>query len=831
MARILLRSQPERHGERATLEKLSQLPDPWTVFYSLGFLDRKGFDRQRELDFLALHPQRGAVFIEVKGGQVRFDDGVVRQHLDTGWKTIDPIGQLNGARRVAIEVIRSVQSEFVPARNLYVFPSTVRPHAGLNQELSVASVFSDEMGTLVKVIEEITSDTTADLDLERLTATLRPCLTHDVNIAEPFSPATASPFPLPTLSAISSGTFTDFSSLTDVKRVLIGHRAALQDIWDQVASAQTELEQLSGQSLEGGDLLSTLLRETENLLSSDKIEVAIFGQVKRGKSTLVNSLVGREVSAVGMLPKTAVPVVIEWSAEESGWVQYADGSTSIVPLEQAIASTTQAERRSRLEKGLPLVDRVTVRLPLDWLPAGVRLVDTPGLSDPSMVKDYEHFARAELERVAAGVLVISYPPGPEIHETELLQSLASFGLSKLFFVINMWSDVWADKTARQEISAYVTELVATAAANGADIAPDDVRVFTANLGAARSAQNSGGRDDLEGTGLPEIQAVLEEFLTTGALGRVSTAAARRLTQASQVIRDTLLGRRAAIEFPERVAHMRSELENSVERSSTIVDEIMERVTLRCERLSLELEAIASEPYAAARTQLSASRDRELLRNLQTGLAIKSSTTASHLATVMTKTATVIVADARTSLARDLNLTGWNFTAEIDSESLFLADFSEPIVKAESAPSDYSTEARGIGALLGAVLGGGSGIALAATGPIGLLVGGLLGFMFGDAVGALTSSRGNGAEASDEELSRLRTAIDTAETRSRAAVVASVRDLGASIKRSLDDQRRELLAGARRELATIERILSDSSRKGAALDQIAGALSRLEEIRG
>lgn len=123
MARILLRSQPERHGERATLEKLSQLPDPWTVFYSLGFLDRKGFDRQRELDFLALHPQRGAVFIEVKGGQVRFDDGVVRQHLDTGWKTIDPTGQLNGARRVVIEMIRSVQSEFVPAR--YVFPSPV----------------------------------------------------------------------------------------------------------------------------------------------------------------------------------------------------------------------------------------------------------------------------------------------------------------------------------------------------------------------------------------------------------------------------------------------------------------------------------------------------------------------------------------------------------------------------------------------------------------------------------------------------------------------------------------------------------------------------------
>jgi len=830
MAKVFLRREPVLHGESATLEQLRSLPDDWAVFYSLSFLDRKGFDRQRELDYLALHPTRGAIFIEVKGGRVAFESGRARQLLDTGWTPINPTEQLNNARRVAIEFMRTAYDGFIPGRNLYVFPSTDRPSDGLNQELSVASVFSGEMTQLANIIEDIADDQGQTIDIDALSRVLEPCLTHDVNIAIP--EASWSGAANATLASLESGVHGGFASLAEMKAMISSHRAELQEIWDEVAISRTDLEELDGRDAAvDSDLLSTLLRETENLLASDHIEIGVFGQVKRGKSTLVNALVNREVSAVGMLPKTAVPVVIEWAPEESGWIQYADGSTSVVPLEAAIDATTQQDRKHRESAGLPRVERVTVRMPLDWLPAGVRLVDTPGLSDPSMVEDYERFAKAELERVAAGVLVISYPPGPEVHESELMRSLASFGLAKLFFVVNMWSDVWKDQSARAEVAGYVTELVSSAASAGADISPDDVRVFASNLGAARTSQSDGDDAGLAQSGLPELKAAVEDFLSSGALGRIAIAATRRLTQAADVIRTTLTTRREIIEAPERVEMMRAELSNSIKRSETLVDGIMEGVSRRCEQLKEELDLIACQPYDKARSVIASSSERTVLRDLQTRMSINSSTAASQIAAKMNKVSTDIVADARNSLARDLQITNWNFANSIDTDSLFIADFSEPMVSEELGPTDYSVEARGIGGVIGAMLGGGAGVALAATGPLGLLIGGLFGVLLGDTVGKLTAQEGNTRMASAAEISKLHSAINEAERGSRAGVAKSMKGFEDALRSALENQKKQLLSAAARELSTVEGLLANEAGKREALAQIDQALDRLEKLVG
>ena len=82
MAIVRLGVEPSLFGEKSVLENLSLLPDEWQVFYSLGFIDRNGFDRQREIDFVAFHPERGLVFIEVKGGSVSFENGKVSVGLE-----------------------------------------------------------------------------------------------------------------------------------------------------------------------------------------------------------------------------------------------------------------------------------------------------------------------------------------------------------------------------------------------------------------------------------------------------------------------------------------------------------------------------------------------------------------------------------------------------------------------------------------------------------------------------------------------------------------------------------------------------------------------------
>lgn len=90
-----LRRRPRRAGEALVYGALAAaLSDEWAVFY-----DRRVMGTRRRIDFLCLHPARGVLAIEVKGGMVHARRGAFRQVISANGqrKRIDPFGQLNRA--------------------------------------------------------------------------------------------------------------------------------------------------------------------------------------------------------------------------------------------------------------------------------------------------------------------------------------------------------------------------------------------------------------------------------------------------------------------------------------------------------------------------------------------------------------------------------------------------------------------------------------------------------------------------------------------------------------------------------------------------------------
>jgi RecA/RadA recombinase len=78
MATFFPKQQPEEMplSERLTWRALEALPDPWRVFYSVGWQGlRHGREGDGEADFVLFHPQRGIVILEVKGGSISVVDG------------------------------------------------------------------------------------------------------------------------------------------------------------------------------------------------------------------------------------------------------------------------------------------------------------------------------------------------------------------------------------------------------------------------------------------------------------------------------------------------------------------------------------------------------------------------------------------------------------------------------------------------------------------------------------------------------------------------------------------------------------------------------------
>jgi hypothetical protein len=836
MAVIHLRREPVRHGELLVLKDLTELDEAWHVFYSLDFLDRdRSFDRKRELDFLVLHPTKGAIFIEVKGGQVRFDRGNVEQFLLGGWTPQDPVKQLNNARRVSLDFMKRSVSAFIPARNIYCFPAIERPPSGLSQELMDAGLFGAECRDLASHIEDLCRDAVCQVPLDVLLQPLEACLTLDVGEAvgeqpgnDRYSALTLQD--LSTANVIGGGIV--FSSLGDVRSVVGDHRARLQHLWEDICRGATELEMADGLDTSSeADLLSSLMGETDNVLASSTIDIGVFGQVKRGKSTLVNALVGSEVSAVGMLPKTAVPVVIEWAPEEAGVVTFRNGTQQVVSLAAAVEATTQSDRKRRIRDASPLVDRVLVRLPLDWLPQGVRIIDTPGLEDPSLSDVYEEYTMAELSRLAAGIFVISYPPGPEAGEMRLLSTLGTHGMSKMFFVANMWSDAWHQKGARKEVTEYVEMLLSASNPEERSFHGSDATVFAVNLGSARDAIRDGDSKALVESGLNDLQEALEAFVHRDALSRIATSAARRLTEASRVVEATLAMRERVLNSPERVKQMRSDLQRRVESSSAIVADIVKTAELLCRKLHLELDEMASEPFHRARSKLASTSQRSVLVKLERRLAVESATVASRLSTTMLSRSNEIVSACRRELTARLGDATWSFDESLKLDTIYTAEFGTPAVAPERGPTSYTTEGRGLGSILGAMLGGGGGIALAATGPVGLIVGGLLGYALGDAFGNIFSDQGNSGEASPAEISRLIEQLNKAEVASLKGVAEAVDAFTKQLRNSLHRQRDLLLQGSHREIQVLERLLKDDLSRQRARQDITAWRASLKAITG
>src|SRR6266511_1400459 len=81
--------------------------------------------------------------------------------------------------------------------------------------------------------------------------------------------------------------------------------------------------------------------EAARRLAGLELEVAVVGEFKRGKSTLLNALIGVEVLPAGVLPLTAVPTVLE-RGEPVCRVTFTDGHTEEHDLGAVLEHNTRA---------------------------------------------------------------------------------------------------------------------------------------------------------------------------------------------------------------------------------------------------------------------------------------------------------------------------------------------------------------------------------------------------------------------------------------------------------------------------------------------------------
>jgi GTP-binding protein EngB required for normal cell division len=110
-------------------------------------------------------------------------------------------------------------------------------------------------------------------------------------------------------------------------------------------------------------------------LEDDNFELALFGRVSSGKSSLLNALLGTNILPVGINPITAVPTKLRYGSELRAAVAYGDGRSNAISIEELSQLVSEQGNPGNLKN----VVRALVEVPSPRLRQGIVLVDTPGL--------------------------------------------------------------------------------------------------------------------------------------------------------------------------------------------------------------------------------------------------------------------------------------------------------------------------------------------------------------------------------------------------------------------------------------------------------------------
>jgi predicted GTPase len=184
-------------------------------------------------------------------------------------------------------------------------------------------------------------------------------------------------------------------------------------------------------------------RELAVRISEGRFYVACVGQFKRGKSTLLNALVGHEVVPAGFVPVTAVPTVIRFGDELHARVRMRDGfwqDIAMSDLKEYVTEELNPENKKA-------VDGAEVFVPSPLLSSGMCFVDTPGLG--SVFTGNTATTQAFIPHIDAALVVVGADPPIAGEELALVEAVGR-QVQDLILVINK-----ADRTSDPERAAAV----------------------------------------------------------------------------------------------------------------------------------------------------------------------------------------------------------------------------------------------------------------------------------------------------------------------------------------------------------------------------------------
>ncbi|WP_016953808.1 dynamin family protein [Anabaena sp. PCC 7108] len=264
------------------------------------------------------------------------------------------------------------------------------------------------------------------------------------------------------------------------------------------------------------------LKEAIRSLVAMKFRFLIIGDLNRGKSTILNVLLGQELLPTAPIATTAIPIFVKYGKQEKVLVHKKDGSQEELSLEEYKQrySLNSKELRNQIKysyksekEWLSHLDHAELYYPIELLSGGVEFIDTAGFNNQD-IRSEQIFTTIQESHVIIFILSADQP-FTKI-EKEYLHYLVSDDnqiRKPIFYVINKWYNLEdVPEKEKEEIHRAFVEVFCNCLKineNGAEKMWGDT-VF--NVYDKIGLENLKQRETLDDTGLQGFTKRLDDFI-------------------------------------------------------------------------------------------------------------------------------------------------------------------------------------------------------------------------------------------------------------------------------------------------------------------------------
>lgn len=258
-----------------------------------------------------------------------------------------------------------------------------------------------------------------------------------------------------------------------------------------VAALLRELQRCAERSVPS---VAERVRDLLVRVAEDRFQLVVIGQFKRGKTSLMNAIVGRPLLPTGSVPVTSAITSLRYGSAVRVAIRRAGQQfEQEVPIEALPDFITE---RGNPDNAKHVVS-ADVEVPAPFLRRGLRFVDTPGIG--SAREQNTATTLAFLPEADAAVFVTGADAPLSEGELAFLDTVREH-VRKLFFVVNKIDQLAA--ADRDEVLAYTARLLA------GRLGVDAVPLFPVSAARALAVDAATAAD----SGLPALERALAAFL-------------------------------------------------------------------------------------------------------------------------------------------------------------------------------------------------------------------------------------------------------------------------------------------------------------------------------